>query len=277
MSAQVAEAARWVRERLAGAVPETALIAGSGLGALAERVEGAKHFATSEIPHWPPSTVEGHAGRVVVGTLAGAPLLVMEGRIHFYEGYPIQQVIFPIRVLHALGVRRLIVTNAAGGLEPDWQAGDLMLIRDHINFPGMAGHNPLIGPNDEQVGPRFPGMENAYSPHLRALSREVAAEQGLTLREGVYTMVSGPSFETPAELRFLRLVGGHAVGMSTAPEVVAARHAGMEVLGISLLTNMVRYDPTPDEETTHEEVLAVGASAAPRLVALLEGVLGRLA
>ncbi len=277
MEGQAEEAARWIRERLEGQEPPpTALITGSGLGAIAERVSGSVSFPTTLIPHWPASTVVGHAGRVVVGRLSGSPLLVMQGRIHFYEGYPIQQVTFPIRVLQALGVRRLVVTNAAGGLEPSWGAGDLMLIRDHINFPGMAGNNPLIGPNDERQGPRFPGMENAYSPRLRALAREVAAEQGLTLREGVYAMVSGPSFETPAELRLLQAVGGHAVGMSTAPEVVVARHAGMEVLGISLLTNMVRYDPAADEETTHEEVLAVGEQAAPKLVSLLEGVLARL-
>ncbi|MDQ4077665.1 MAG: purine-nucleoside phosphorylase, partial [Chloroflexota bacterium] len=252
-------------------------ITGSGLGALADGVEDAVGFQTAEVPHWPASTVEGHAGRVVVGTLSGLPVVVMQGRVHFYEGYPIQKVAFPIRVLQGLGVKRLVVTNAAGGLEPGWSAGDIMLIRDHINLPGMAGHNPLIGPNDPQLGPRFPGMENAYSPALRALTREVAGEQGLPLREGVYAMVSGPTYETPAELRFLRAIGAHAVGMSTAPEVVVARHAGMEVLGLSLITNMVRYDPSIEEETTHEEVLAVSNQAAPRLVHLVEAVLERVA
>ncbi len=275
--ARAAEAATWLQEKLAGRVlPRTALVTGSGLGALADDVTDAVRFATSELPHWPPSTVEGHAGQVVIGTLEGLPLLVMQGRVHFYEGYTMQQVTFPVRVLQALGVQRLIVTNAAGGLESSWAAGDLMLIRDHINLPGLAGNNPLFGPNDPALGSRFPAMENAYSPHLRALAREVAQAQGLTLREGVYCMVSGPSFETPAELHFLHQIGGHAVGMSTAPEVVVARHAGMEVLGFSLLTNMVRYDPAAEEATSHEEVLEVGKEAAPRLVRLLRGILARL-
>jgi purine-nucleoside phosphorylase len=239
-------------------------------------LDNALAVSTDQIPHWPRSTVEGHAGRLVAGTLKGLSVLVMQGRIHFYEGYSIQQATFPIRVLQALGITRLILTNAAGGLAETWSAGDIMLIRDHINLPGMAGHNPLIGPNDPHLGPRFPAMEHAYSPRLRALAHQVAREQGLSLREGVYIMLSGPTFETPAELRFLRLMGGDAVGMSTAPEVVVARHAGMEVLGLSLLSNMVRYDPAPGEETTHTEVLETGARAAPRLMRLIEGIVEKL-
>ncbi|MBA3530475.1 MAG: purine-nucleoside phosphorylase [Ardenticatenales bacterium] len=272
------EAAAWIRGQMgARAVPMSALITGSGLGMMADSVQAPVRFPTTEIPHWPQSTVEGHAGRLVVGSIAGHPVIVMQGRVHFYEGYPIQQVAFPIRVLQALGVQRLIVTNAAGGMEKSWAAGDIMLIRDHINVPGMAGQNPLIGPNNTQLGPRFPSMANAYDPTLRALAHEVAREQGLTLREGIYAMVSGPSYETPAELRFLHVAGAHAVGMSTAPEVIVARHAGMTVLGFSLLTNMVLFDPTAEEETTHDEVLEVGALAAPRLVRLLEGILTRWA
>jgi purine-nucleoside phosphorylase len=185
-------------------------------------------------------------------------------------------VTFPIRVLQALAIKRLVVTNAAGGLEQSWQAGDIMLITDHINFPGLAGQNPLIGPNHEQLGPRFPNMANAYSPSLRKLAHKVAVEQGLTLREGVYAMVSGPSFETAAELRMLYRMGGHAVGMSTAPEVVVARHADIEVMGLSLITNITLMNPTPEEETSHEEVLEVGGEAAPKMVRLLEGILARL-
>lgn len=275
---QARQAAAWIAARGQGqTMPKTVLVTGSGLGALADGVRDATSFATTEVPHWPRSTVEGHAGRIVIGTLAGLPILVMQGRVHFYEGYAIQQVTFPVRVLQALGVQRYIVTNAAGGLEPTWNAGDIMLIRDHINLPGLVGNNPLFGPNDPDLGARFPAMENAYSPRLRALAQTVAAEQDVLLREGIYIMASGPSYETPAELRFLRTIGGHAVGMSTAPEVVVARHAGMEVLGLSLLTNIVHLDPDPDDKTDHAEVLAVGSQATPRMIRLLEGILAQLA
>ncbi|MCB9127708.1 MAG: purine-nucleoside phosphorylase [Ardenticatenales bacterium] len=277
MRDQARAAAEAMRAILSDLPPaRTALITGSGLGALADSVEGALRFPTRELPHWPVSTVEGHAGQIVSGTLAGLPIVVMQGRVHFYEGYTIQAVTFPIRVLQAYGIERLIVTNAAGGLETSWQAGDIMLISDHINLPGMTGNNPLMGPNDDRLGTRFPPMENAYNPRLRALTRQVAAAQGLTLREGVYVMVSGPSFETAAELRFLKAIGGQAVGMSTAPEVVVARHAGIEVLGLSLITNIARLNPAPDELTSHEEVLETGTHAAPRMVSLLQGVLSAL-
>lgn len=271
------EAADVIRGQLGDRpIPSTALITGSGLGALADGVADAVVIPTATLPHWPRSTVEGHAGRLVIGTLAGTPIIVLQGRVHFYEGYTIQQVTFPIRVLQALGLSRLIVTNAAGGMDESWRAGDIMLIRDHISLPGMAGSNPLMGPNDPEWGPRFPSMANSYSPRLRELAREVAAEQGVLLREGVYVMVSGPTYETPAELRFLRKIGADAVGMSTAPEVIAARHGGMEVLGISLLTNMVLYEPAAEEEVSHDEVLETGLASGPRLVALIEGLLERL-
>ena len=240
-------------------------------------VEDAVRISTTEVPHWPRSTVEGHPGRLVMGTLAGMPVLVMQGRVHFYEGYTMQEVTFPIRVLQAFGIQRLILTNAAGGLEHAWAAGDIMVISDHINMPGMAGYNPLIGPNDSHLGLRFPNMTNAYSPRLRQLAHEVAAAEGMTLREGVYVMVSGPSFETPAELRMLYQAGAHAVGMSTAPEVVVARHANIEVLGFSLLTNMAFLHAKPEDETSHEEVLETGAEAAPKMMRLIKGVLARLA
>jgi purine-nucleoside phosphorylase len=274
---QAEEARAWIRDRLGDReVPATALITGSGLGGLADSAANAVSFPTTDVPHWPRSTVEGHAGRLLFGEVKGLPVLVMQGRVHFYEGYSIQQITFPIRVMQRLGVKRLLVTNAAGGMEEGWSAGDIMLIRDHINLPGMVGNNPLVGPNDERSGLRFPSMANGYSPRLRALAREVAAEQEITLREGVYAMVSGPSFETPAELRFLRVAGAQAVGMSTAPEVVVANHAGIEVLGFSLITNMVLYEPNPEDETSHEEVLEVGEQAGPRMVRLVEGILERI-
>lgn len=275
---QAQEAATWIQAQLGERpMPQLALITGSGLGALADGVQEAVRFPTTAIPHWPRSTVEGHAGQVVGGTLGGMAVLVLQGRVHFYEGYPMQQATFPIRVLQALGIPRLVVTNAAGGLEQTWDAGDIMLIADHINLPGLAGHNPLIGPNDPALGVRFPNMANAYSPALRGLAHEVAYGQGITLREGVYVMVSGPCYETAAELRFLERLGAHAVGMSTAPEVIVARHAGIEVLGFSLLTNKALLYPTPEEETSHTEVLEVGAQAAPRLIRLIEGIIERLA
>lgn len=277
-NALAAEAAAWVMQRMAGeTIPRLALITGSGLGMLAEAVRSKADLPTTDIPHWPRSTVEGHAGRLMVGTLENVPVIVLQGRVHFYEGYPIQAVAFPIRVLQALGVQILIVTNAAGGLEPTWAAGDVMVISDHISLPGLAGFNPLMGPNDTRLGPRFPSLANAYSPRLRKLAHTVAAEQGLSLREGVYINVSGPSYETPAELRFLHLIGGHAVGMSTAPEVIVANHAGIEVLGFSLITNMALLNPSDDDDVSHAEVLEVGAQAGPRLAQLIRALIPRLA
>jgi purine-nucleoside phosphorylase len=186
------------------------------------------------------------------------------------------RITFPVRVMHALGVKTTILTNAAGGLNPDYNVGDLMLIRDHLNIPGMAGHNPLRGPNDESIGPRFPDMTEPYSAALRALARDVAREAGFSVQEGVYAYVAGPSFETPAELRFLRMSGGDAVGMSTAPSTVVARHAGMDVLGVSTITNMALPDPRPGTAHSHEEVLAMGQQATPRLISLVRGVVRRL-
>lgn len=271
------EAAAWIGERLEGRpLPTLALIAGSGLGGLADRVRDAHSFSTTDIPHWPQSTVDGHAGRLVIGTLAGVPIMVLKGRVHLYEGYPAALATFPIRVLQVAGLRHLIVTNAAGGLHPTWSAGDIMLIRDHINLPGIAGLNPLIGPNDATLGPRFPDMSHPYSLRLQTLAREAAAQAGLTLREGVYLMVSGPTYETPAELRMMRMLGGDAVGMSTAPEVVVARHGGIEVVGLSLLTNMALLDPSPDDVTSHDEVLETGAAAGPAMERLIEHLVRRI-
>lgn len=266
------EATQFVRGRIHHQ-PRIGLILGSGLNPLAESVEEADRIPYEEIPNFPKPTVEGHSGRLVVGRLEGQQILVMQGRVHFYEGYTMQQVVFPIRMMQVMGIETLIVTNAAGGLNPDYAAGDLMLLSDHINLVGMTGNNPLFGPNDPTLGPRFPDMSQAYDPALRALARDVAREHELPLHEGVYVGLSGPSFETPADIRFLRLIGADAVGMSTVPEVTVARHGGMRALGISGISNVALSEPKPGVEATHEEVLATGALIAPRLMTLLRGIL----
>lgn len=254
--------------------PRIGLILGSGLGALADAVEAEAVIPYQDLPYWPVSTVAGHAGRLILGRLEGRPVMVMQGRAHYYEGYSMAQVTLPVRVMQRMGVEMLIVTNAAGAVNPDFQPGDLMLIVDHLNLIGMAGPNPLRGPNLDAFGPRFPDMSQAYDRALMALAREVAREEGLPLREGVYVSLAGPSFETPADLRFLRTVGVDAVGMSTVPEVIVARHGSTRVLGISGISNKANLDG--NTVTTHEEVLAAGKLLAPRLTALVRGVLRRL-
>lgn len=272
----VNEAAADIRAKTS-AQPRIAIVLGSGLSGLADAIEQPHSIPTADVPNWPVSTVTGHAGRLVFGQLEGRTVMVLQGRAHFYEGYPMSRLALPVRVMHALGVKTLILTNAAGGLNPSFQAGDLMVIRDHLNFPGMAGHNPLFGPNDDSLGPRFPDMTSAYDPELRALAHEAARAAGFELREGVYAYVGGPSFETPAELRFLQIAGGDAVGMSTAPSTVTARHVGMRVLGISTISNMALPDPAPGTQQTHEEVLEAGKLAVPRLITVIRGVLRGLA
>ena len=234
------------------------------MGGLAARVQDASSVSYADIPGFPHSRVEGHANELVLGALAGRPVVVMRGRVHLYESWSAAEVAFPVRVMQALGVGTLLVSNAAGGLNPDFQAGDLMLIRDHIFLPGLAGENPLRGANNEALGPRFPSMAGAYDPGLRALAQQVA---GGALRDGVYVMVSGPSYETPAEYAALRGLGADAVGMSTCPEVVVARHMSLRVLGVSLITNVLTGQPV-----SHEEVLSVAAAAADRFCDLAEGV-----
>ncbi len=271
------DAANWLLARTAYR-PTVGIIAGSGLGELADGVAHPEVFPYADIPHFPTSTVAGHAGQLVLGLLAGVPVCLMRGRVHFYEGYSMQEITLPVRVMARLGVRTCIVTNAAGGINPDFEVGDIMVIQDHINLPGLAGHNPLRGPNDDRLGPRFPDMSNAYSPTLRRLAHQVAGELGLALREGVYVMVAGPNYETPAELRYLRLIGADAVGMSTVPEVLVARHSGMRVLGLSLITNKVIFTPRDTDEPLelHQEVLDVGARRAKELQRLVVGVVERL-
>ncbi len=255
--------------------PQVAIVLGSGLGGLVAEVADADVIPYSDIPEFPQCTVEGHMGRLVIGRLEGACVAMMQGRAHYYEGYSMQQVTFPVRVFRQMGVGVLIVTNAAGGLNPEFRAGDLMLIADHINLVGMAGLNPLRGPNDPDLGPRFPDMSRAYDVELRAIARRVAQREGIPLREGVYIMLAGPSFETPADMRFLRAIGADAVGMSTVPEVTVARHGGMRVLGISGISNTLSPDlaAAGHDDTTHEEVLAAGKVIAPRLASLIRGVL----
>jgi purine-nucleoside phosphorylase len=254
--------------------PQVGIILGSGLGALAASVEFATIVPYNEIPDWPISTVVGHQGHLVIGKFESKDVIVMQGRVHYYEGYTMGQVVLPVRVLQRMGVEILIVTNAAGSVNPNFLPGDLMLITDHINLIGMAGLNPLRGPNIDEIGTRFPDMSRAYDPALFEVARKVAAEENIKLQEGVYISLAGPSFETPADLRFLRIIGADAVGMSTVPEVITARHGGTRVLGISGISNKANLDG--DTITNHEEVLAAGEKMAPLLTTLIRGVLRRL-
>ncbi len=252
--------------------PKVGLILGSGLNALADSVENATNIPYDEIPDFPVSTVQGHVGRLVLGTLEGQAVMVMQGRGHFYEGYSMGQIGFPIRVMQVLGVELLIVTNAAGGINRTYHAGDVMIIHDHINLLGMAGQNPLHGPNIAEFGPRFPSMNDAYDPELRRRALEIARQAGIPHHEGVYICLSGPSFETPADVRLLRIFGTDAVGMSTVPEVTVARHGGMRVLGLSGISNTLSGEagsPPPD----HEEVLEAGKLLVPRLETIIRGIL----
>ena len=253
--------------------PRVGLILGSGLSTLADAVEDGVVIPYGEIPHFPVSTVEGHVGRLVVGRLEGQAVAVMQGRAHYYEGYSMAEIGFPVRVLQVLGIEILVITNAAGGLNSEFRAGDPMLITDHINLIGMSGLNPLRGPNLDDLGPRFPDMSRAYDPELRTLARQVAREADVVLREGVYICLAGPSFETPADLGFLRVIGADAVGMSTVPEATVARHGGTRVLGLSGISNVLPVEGAPPVETTHEEVLEAGRMLVPRLEAIIRGVL----
>lgn len=254
--------------------PSIGLVLGSGLGDLANAVEQADVISVEQVPHWPRSTVQGHSGRLLVGKLEGQTVLVQQGRAHYYEGHSLQQVTLPIRVMQLLGVKILIVTNAAGAVNPNFRPGDVMLITDHINYMGMAGLSPLRGPNDPALGVRFPDMSVAYDRELRAVALAEAQAAGLPLHQGVYICLGGPAFETPADLRFLRAVGVDAVGMSTVPEVMVARHGGLRVLGFSGISNAANLDG--NTVTTHEEVLAAGQTLVPKLTTLLRGVLQRL-
>lgn len=246
---QLQECVAAVRQRASGFSPTGGIILGSGLGAFADSLESKVVIPYEELPGFPCSSVPGHAGRLVLGQLEGEPLVAMQGRVHFYEGYAPWQVAFPARVLCALGIRALVVTNAAGGINPSLAPGDLMAITDHLNF---SGWNPLVGPNDERLGPRFPDLSTAYHPALLELLCEVARQAKIQLERGVYAILSGPSYETPAEIRALRAMGADAIGMSTVPEVIAAAHMGVKVAGISCITNLAAG--IGDQPLTHQEV-----------------------
>jgi purine-nucleoside phosphorylase len=265
----IAEAVRAVQARTT-LVPDVAVILGTGLGGLTGEIRGATRIPYQEIPGFPLSTVETHAGQLLLGTLGGRNVAAMQGRFHRYEGYSLQQIVFPVRVLRALGARVLIVSNAGGGMHPLWHPGELMLIADHIN---LLGDNPLIGSNDARLGPRFPDMSEPYDEELRGLARLVARQLGITLREGVYVAVTGPNLETRAEYRMLRGLGADVVGMSTVPEVIVAVQARMRVLGVSIITDMCLPDAL--EEASLDKVIAVAKRSEPALTALVAGVLER--
>lgn len=254
--------------------PKIGMILGSGLGTLANEIEDPDIIHYSELPGWPVSTIEGHIGQLVIGKLEGKVVMVMQGRAHFYEGYDMPIVGLPIRVMQTVGCETLLVTNAAGAVHPDFEPGDLMLITDHINLVGMAGLNPLRGPNLEKFGPRFPDMSKVYDREYAKIVRQISEEDNLGIQEGVYVCLAGPSFETPADLRFLKSVGVDAVGMSTVPEAIIARHGGMRVLGISGISNKANLDG--ETETTHEEVLEAGNILVPKLTTLVRKFLQKI-
>jgi len=267
---QIDEVADAVRSRI-DVNPRVGIILGSGLNDLAASVEKAVTVPYSDLPHWPVSTVEGHAGRLVIGELEDQPVFVMQGRVHYYEGYSMGQVTLPVRVMQRLELEMMIVTNAAGGVNPDFVPGDVMLITDNLNLMGMSGLNPLMGPNLEELGPRFPDMSQVYNKDLMVVARKVASEKDITLREGVYCGLSGPSFESPADLRFLRLAGTDAVGMSTVPEVIVANHGGLKALGLSGISNKANLDGSTI--TTHQEVIEAGKIITPKMETIIRGVL----
>jgi purine-nucleoside phosphorylase len=267
---RVEEAAADVRSRC-GTLPETAIVLGSGLGAFAETLLDAFAAPYGDLPHWPASNVVGHEGRLVVGNVAGKRIAALAGRVHFYEGHDLQTVVFATRVMGRLGVKRIVLTNAAGGINTGFSQGALMIIDDHIN---LLGSNPLLGANDERFGPRFPDMSEVYSVRLRNLADTVARDKGIPVTHGVYLATTGPSYETPAEIRFFRTIGADAVGMSTVPEAIAARHMGLEVLGISCITNMAAG--VLPGVLAHDEVMETARRVRGSFVALLEGIIERL-
>src|SRR5512135_3443996 len=267
---QIDQAADTIRKRTSYR-PRVGLILGSGLNSLTDSIKKPALLPYADLPHWPISTVEGHVGRLVIGELEGQTVLAMQGRIHFYEGYSMSQITLPVRVMLRLGLEMVFVTNAAGAVHPDFVPGDVMLITDHLNLIGMAGANPLMGPNIDELGPRFPDMSQAYDRTLMDAARQIAGRENIPLREGVYVALSGPSFEGPADLRFLRLAGADAVGMSTVPEVIVARHGGMRVLGFSGISNKANLDGST--ATTHQEVIEAGRIITPKIETIIRGVL----
>jgi len=270
MTSHIEEAAQFIKQKQSEQ-PEIGLILGSGLGVLADLIEDAVTIPYEDIPHFPSSTVEGHAGEWVSGRVNGRSVVMMKGRFHLYEGYPVQTVTFPIRVMKQLGVKTLIVTNAAGGIHESFSPGDLMLIQDHINF---MSRNPLIGKNEASLGPRFPDMSQAYNRSVREQVLSIANRENIELKQGVYVGVLGPSYETPAEIRMLRALGADAVGMSTVPEVIAARHADIEVIGISCISNMAAG--ILDQPLSHEEVIETTEQAKEKFLRLVLAIIGAI-
>lgn len=268
--AQIDETVETIRKQIS-IQPVAGIILGSGLNGLADSVQQAVHIPYRDLPNFPVSTVQGHVGRFVIGELEGQPVLVMQGRIHYYEGYTLGQVTLPVRVMQRLGIPSMIVTNAAGGVHPDFNPGDVMLITDQLNLMGMSGLNPLMGPNLDEIGPRFPDMSQPYDREYCDLARKITKENKITLHEGVYAGLSGPSFESPADLRFLRQAGVDAVGMSTVAEVIIARHGNMRVLGLSGISNKANLDGST--VTTHAEVMEAGKVITPKVEKIIRGVL----
>ncbi len=270
LKSEIKDAVDFIRTQTK-ATPEIGIILGTGLGALADEIKKDISISYDKIPHFPVSTVESHTGRFLFGKLGGKDVIAMQGRFHYYEGYNLEQVTFPVRVMKELGVKILIVSNAAGGLNPQFEIGDLVMITDHINFQAV---NPLTGPNDETLGPRFPDMYNCYDRELRDLAEQTAIDEKVPLRKGVYVGVTGPNLETAAEYRFLRIIGGDLVGMSTVPEVIVARHQGTKVLGFSLATDMGLPDAM--EPCSHEKIIAAAAKAEPKLTKLVKKIVERM-
>ncbi|MBV7276140.1 purine-nucleoside phosphorylase [Clostridium sp. PL3] len=264
---KIKEAADFILKKI-NHKPELGLILGSGLGAIADQIENPEFYPYGEIPHFPVSTVQGHAGRLVVGTLEGKTVVAMQGRFHYYEGYPIQEVTFPVRVMKALGIQTLIVTNAAGASNPEFNPGDLMIIKDHIN---LAGANPLMGKNLDEFGPRFPDMSDAYNKDLRNKVKFIAQQLNISVQEGVYAWFSGPTYETPAEVKMAQVLGADAVGMSTVPEVIVANHSGIKVIGISCLTNMAAG--ILDQPLNHTEVMETSELVREKFINLMKNII----
>jgi purine-nucleoside phosphorylase len=266
LSAKMNDAVSYIENKM-NVKPQIGLILGSGLGELADEIQNPVAIDYSDIPHFPVSTVEGHAGKLVIGELNGKPVVAMQGRFHYYEGYPVQDVTFPVRVMKGLGIDLVVVTNACGGMNPDFEAGDLMVIEDHLN---LTGANPLIGANEADLGPRFPDMSRAYTPELVQFVQNTAEQLEIKVQKGVYAGISGPTYMTKAELRMLRTLGGDAVGMSTVPEVIVASHMSMKVIGISCVTDMAIADDL--EPLTHEQVVAVANRTKPKFIQLVKQI-----
>lgn len=267
---RIKETAAYIKQRIK-TVPQVGIILGTGLGGLVNEIRTEVSIPYSEIPNFPVSTVQGHGGNLIFGTLGGKNVVAMQGRFHYYEGYTMQELVFPVRVMKQLGIQMLVVSNAAGGLDPAFHVGDIMIIRDHINiFPS----NPLLGPNNDELGTRFPDMSDAYAPEFIHMAGSIAKELGIKVQKGVYTAVTGPCFETPAECRLVRKLGADAVGMSTIPEVIAARHMGLKVFAVSIITDMAVEGTM--EEISHEEVIKAANSAEPKMTRLLLELLSRI-